>query len=105
MIISGWSRGFGLKGVTLCLFIKYCSHLLLQAYRIGLYGSNHVWILSGPGLYKNWIMNSNLTGLGCTYEEIVKASDGHFTLDYELIQTQNEKIISGQVGPTTIFSL
>ena len=40
----------------------------LQAYKIGLYGSNHIWILTGPSLSGDWIYKSasKLEDMGCT---------------------------------------
>ncbi|WAR02880.1 GABR2-like protein [Mya arenaria] len=61
-----------------------------KAYKMDLYGSSHVWILSGPLLYPMWITKANMSGLDCTREQLIKASGGHFTLDFhEMSQSQD----------------
>ena len=48
-------------------------------------------------MYNNWIKNADLTDVECTREEIVLASDGHFTLDYPKISKSNKVTVSGKV--------
>lgn len=79
--------------------INFECFYVVQAYRIGMYGPGYVWMLSGPTLYGRDItqgfFNSEL--IGCTKEELTKASDGHFVLDYSLISKDDTTTISGKV--------
>ena len=70
---------------------------MLQAYKQGLYGSHHVWIMSGPVLHPNWLINIDITTADCTFDELVKATDGHFTLNYNKIDATNPTTISDMV--------
>ncbi|XP_052799303.1 gamma-aminobutyric acid type B receptor subunit 2-like [Mya arenaria] len=69
--------------------------IFCEAYKMDLYGSSHVWILSGPLLYPMWITKANMSGLDCTREQLIKASGGHFTLDFHEMSQSQDIIISG----------
>ena len=80
------------------------AYLYFQAYKQGLYGSNHVWILAGPIVYENWIgrnKDADASVMGCTYDQLIEATNGHFTLNYARIDAQNPKTISDQVSKFT----
>ena len=70
-----------------------------QAYKHGLYGSNHVWILSRSNYFDNWISESasQLKELNCTMDELLKATDGYFTLNFNFVSTVDTQTISGKV--------
>ena len=71
----------------------------LQAYKKGLYGSNHVWILPGSRLNNKWIRESDkkLKYLNCTMEELLMATNGYFTLNFNLLNTMDTQTVSGKV--------
>ena len=86
------------------LVIPNAAYLYFQAYKQGLYGSNHVWILAGPIVYENWIgrnKDADASVMGCTYDQLIEATNGHFTLNYARIDAQNPKTISDQVSKFT----
>lgn len=60
-----------------------------------MYGDSYVWILSGQNMYKDWTTKAHLTD--CTEEELVKASDGYFTLNYHSLSQSLEPTVNGQV--------
>lgn len=78
-------------------FGKYLVLSCLQAYKQGIYGSSHVWILAGPSMYDNWIKNAKMEDLDCTKDQVIEASNGHFTLDYRKISKSSQVTIAGKV--------
>ena len=53
--------------------------------------------MAGPVLYLNWLIMVDLTDAGCTFDELVKATDGHFTLNYNKVDQQNTTTVSNMV--------
>ena len=72
-----------------------------QAYKQGIYGSNYVWILIGPLITPgfrvhgpgDWVDNS-----GCTVGQVMEASNGYLTLNYDSLDAQNGVTINGKVS-------
>ncbi|XP_045177177.2 gamma-aminobutyric acid type B receptor subunit 2-like [Mercenaria mercenaria] len=74
----------------------YAPYVFCEAYKQGMYGDSYVWILSGPNMYKNWTNKAGKTD--CTAAELVSASDGYFTLDYQPTGQSNVTTINGQMA-------
>jgi hypothetical protein len=63
-----------------------------------MFGDDYIWILSGPSLFAGWIDLVVDRTFGCTKEELIIATNGHFTLDHLKESNSTEKSISGKVN-------
>ena len=57
--------------------------------------------MAGPTLInKSWIRKSakRLVGLNCTMDDLIKATDGYLSLNYDLVNTGDTATVSGQVS-------
>ena len=70
---------------------------ILQVYRQDMYGGSHVWILSGPTIYDEWINNVKVDELSCSMEQLIEATQGFFTTGYVRESEPSQITISGQV--------
>ena len=72
-----------------------------QAYKQGMYGSNYVWILTGPLVKpklsshgpEDWADYS-----GCTVEQVTEASNGYLSLNYDKLDAQNGVTVNDKVS-------
>ena len=71
-----------------------------------MFGTGYVWVLSGPTLYGRDFIRGFITQqmAGCTKEELVEASMGHFIMDYSLVSRQDTTTISDKVGNSIVIS-
>ena len=71
-------------------------YIILQAYKVGLYGPKIVWVFYGWFSTEFWRIN--LDNVPCTEEEMEQAADGAFTFGYYFRNRINERGIAGITG-------
>jgi hypothetical protein len=69
-----------------------------------MYGDSYVWILSGPTLFDGWIDDADMNEMDCTKEELIEATNGHFTLDHLRESTSEKPCTSGEVFLKIVLS-
>ncbi|XP_053381997.1 gamma-aminobutyric acid type B receptor subunit 2-like [Mercenaria mercenaria] len=95
-ILKRFKEQFGVRIIVAAFRTDIAPRLFCEAYHQGMYGNSHVWILSGPTVYRGWIDKANIEGTGCSKEEIIKATQGYFTNEYLRLRTSAESTVSGQ---------
>ncbi|XP_053381960.1 gamma-aminobutyric acid type B receptor subunit 1-like [Mercenaria mercenaria] len=89
-------KQFGVRIIMGAFRGKVAPKIFCEVYHQDMYGDSYVWILSGPALFDGWIDVANTTEMGCTKEELIEATQGHFTLDHLRESMSTEPCISGK---------
>ena len=79
--------------------------LTFQAYRQGLYGSRYVWILNGPVFNISRAKLRDFDSLfSCTFEEFLEVTTGIFTLNYDMIDSDDSVTVSNFVSTHSVYA-
>ncbi|XP_060557326.1 gamma-aminobutyric acid type B receptor subunit 2-like [Ruditapes philippinarum] len=89
-------KQFGVRIIIGAFRTEVAPYIFCEAYHQKMYGHSHVWILTGPTMFKGWIDNANFDKIGCTKEQLIKATQGYFTTDYQRDGDSTKTTVSGQ---------
>lgn len=70
-----------------------------------MYGSGYVWIVTGITMYGGPLVQEagGPDVMGCTQDELITASWGHFVVDFYTVSKTDTPIPSGEVRSSSIY--
>ncbi|XP_060573691.1 gamma-aminobutyric acid type B receptor subunit 2-like [Ruditapes philippinarum] len=89
-------KQFGVRIIMAAFRGKVAPKIFCEVYHQGMYGDSYVWILSGPTLFDGWIDDADMNKIDCTKEELIEATNGHFTLDHLRESTSQKPCTFGE---------